>query len=58
MKDQLIAKLAFLFISRISPVLKEEIIAIVKKLEAKAKKTSNPFDDQLVEALKLILDIE
>lgn len=57
-KEQLIAKLAQLFLSRISDHMRAEVVKIVAKLEVMAKKTSNPFDDIFIEALKEILDIK
>ena len=54
---KLIEKLLPLFLSRISNELREAIIRAVLDLEKRAKKTSNKFDDFLVDVLKAILDI-
>lgn len=54
----IIEKIAKLFLGRISDELRGEVVKLVEKLEIKAKKTSNPFDDVFVEALKIILDMK
>ncbi len=46
-----------IILSAISPELRDLILKFAKELEAKAKKTPNPFDDVAVEVLKVILGI-
>ena len=54
----LIIKILPIIISNISPALRETVKQIVLELEKKAKTTQNPFDDMLVELLKVILNID
>ncbi len=55
-KLSFLIKILSILITNISPELKEQISETIKKLEAKAKATVNPFDDLVVELLKAILD--
>jgi len=52
---QFVAKLLASIITMISPEIKEYLKKIILELEEKAKATANPFDDLLVELVKMIL---
>lgn len=47
-----------LIINNISPEIRTWVISAVNDLEGRAEATENPFDDFLVDLLKLVLDIE
>jgi len=55
MWEGLIAKLVPLIINTISPELKRLLCDFCSSLEAKARTTSNPWDDILAQVLKGIL---
>ena len=55
---KLIAALLNYLIDNISPQLREEIVAAVKRLDEKAKTTKNQVDDMFVMFLKAILNID
>ena len=46
-----------LIVSNITPAIRQELIVFVKKLKELAAKTTNPFDDVLVDILMHVLDI-
>jgi len=56
--DNLVYKLISLIVTVISPELKKGLTDLVVKLDADAKKTSNPWDDMFVGVLKMLLGIE
>ena len=51
----IISKLIQAVLTSISPDIKDALKETILKLETKAKSTKNPFDDLLVELLKLVL---
>ncbi len=53
--DKILARFIPLILSVISPEIKQLVADFVIQLEANAKKTPNPWDDMLVELLKVII---
>lgn len=55
--EKIIAKIIENVIGNMSPQLRSAITELVKRLEAIAKETKNPWDDILVMILKVALNI-
>lgn len=53
--ETIVRMLAGTIVTNISPVLIGEFTAFVDRLDAKAKETSNPYDDIAVGLLKALL---
>ena len=45
-------------VKQVSPMLRQELIKLIKALEHKAAGTPNQFDDELVQMLKKVLGID
>ena len=56
--ERIVAKILDEVFKRISPELREHIKKFVIELEARAKATTNPWDDLAVVVLKAALNIE
>ena len=47
-----------IIVNQVSPILRQELIKLVRSLERRAKETENQWDDGLVYALKKVLAIQ
>jgi len=56
--NEILFRLIGLIIKVISPELRAELLKFVAQLEARAKATTNDWDDVLVGVLKLVLNIK